>query len=196
MGGGEAAADPLASKGGERPGPRRAAGLALGFAGVLVVLGAWRGLGAGALTGSLACLGAAACYGAGFTYTRRHLSGLPHSTTCLATLQISCAAVELALVAAAAAGAPHRPGAGAALALLVLGALGTGVAYILNLNLVRAAGATVAATVTYVTPLWSTALGALLLAEPVGWNTVLGGLLVITAVAPTRAPTRPRPLPD
>ncbi|WP_237710645.1 hypothetical protein [Saccharopolyspora spinosa] len=32
------------------------------------------------------------------------------------------------------------------------------------------------------TPLWSTALGAVLLAEPVGWNTLLGGALVIAGV--------------
>ncbi|WP_327065180.1 DMT family transporter [Kitasatospora sp. NBC_01302] len=177
---------------GERPGPRRAAGLGLGFAGVLVVLGVWRGFGAGELAGSLACLGAACCYGAGFACTRRFLTGLPYGATSLATLQISCAAVELALVTPAAAGAPHWPGAGAALCLLVLGALGTGVAYILNLTLVRTAGTTVAATVTYVIPLWSTALGALLLAEPVHWNTVVGGLLVVGAVALTRAPAASR----
>ncbi|MGK4580137.1 DMT family transporter [Kitasatospora sp. HPMI-4] len=182
----------LVTAGGERPGPRRAAGLALGFAGALVVLGVWRGIGSGQLAGSLACLGAAACYGAGFAYTRRFLSDLPHSTTCLATLQISCATAELALIAPAVAGAPHWPGVSPALSLLVLGALGTGVAYILNLHLVRTAGTTVAATVTYVIPLWSTALGALLLAEPVHWNTALGGLLVVVAVALTR--TGPRPL--
>ncbi|GAA2237184.1 DMT family transporter [Kitasatospora cystarginea] len=181
----------LLTASGERLGARRATGLALGFAGIMAVLGVWRGTGSGQPAGSLACLLATACYGAGFAYTRRFLSGLPHSTTSLATLQISCATAELALIAPAAAGAPHWPGAAAALALLALGALGTGVAYILNLNLVRTAGATVAATVTYVTPLWSTALGALLLAEPVHWNTALGGLLVIVAVVLTR--TSPRP---
>ncbi|MFD0274418.1 DMT family transporter [Kitasatospora sp. NPDC127111] len=170
------------------PGPRRLAGLALGFAGVLTVLGVWRGLGSGGTTGGLACLAATCCYGAGFAYLRRHLSARPHSATALSAVQITCGAAELALIAPFAAGAPHWPGAGPAAALLVLGALGTGVAYILNLNLVRGAGATVAAAVTYVTPLWSTALGAVLLAEPVGWNALLGGLAVIAAVALTRAP--------
>ncbi|MFC5662349.1 DMT family transporter [Kitasatospora misakiensis] len=191
-----------------RPGPRRLAGLVLGFAGVLTVLGVWHGFGAGApaggsgavggsggsgagsavVVGGLACLAATCCYGAGFAYLRRHLSTRPHSATALSAAQITCGGAELAVAAPLAAGAPHWPGAGAAAALLVLGALGTGVAYILNLDLVRTAGTAVAAAVTYVTPLWSTALGALLLAEPVGWNTLAGGLAVIAAVALTRQP--------
>ncbi|GAA1410411.1 DMT family transporter [Kitasatospora putterlickiae] len=179
-----------------RPGRRRIAGLALGFAGVLTVLGIWRGFGtasdsaanSGLVAGGLACLAATCCYGAGFAYLRRHLSSRPHSAAALSAAQITCAAAELAVAAPLAAGAPHWPGAGAGVALLVLGALGTGVAYVLNLGLVRTAGTAVAAAVTYVTPLWSTALGALLLAEPVGWNTLLGGLAVIAAVALTRQP--------
>ncbi|MFJ4095441.1 DMT family transporter [Kitasatospora sp. NPDC089913] len=188
-----------------RPGPRRLAGLALGFAGVLTVLGVWHGFGgasaggpagdagphgsgAGAVAGGLACLAATCCYGAGFAYLRRHLADRPHSATALSTVQITCGGAQLAVAAPLAAGAPHWPGAGAASALLVLGALGTGVAYVLNLGLVRTAGTAVAAAVTYATPLWSTALGVLMLAEPVGWNTLAGGLAVIAAVALTRPP--------
>ncbi|MFG3225787.1 DMT family transporter [Kitasatospora sp. NPDC048194] len=172
-----------------RPGARRLGGLALGFVGVLTVLGVWRGLGAGATTGALACLAATCCYGAGFAYLRRFLSGRPESVTALSALQIGSAAAELALVAPLVGGLPHWPGGSAAAALLVLGALGTGLAYLLNLGLVRAAGAAVASAVTYVTPLWSTALGATFLAEPVGWNALAGGALVIAAVALAR----PRP---
>ncbi|MFJ5116743.1 DMT family transporter [Kitasatospora sp. NPDC088548] len=173
------------------PGPRRLVGLGLGFAGVLTVLGVWRGLGAGEAAGGLLCLAAACCYGAGFAYLRRHLAARPYSATALSAVQITCGGAELAVVAPFAAGAPHWPGPGPAAALLVLGVLGTGVAYILNLGLVRTAGTAVAAAVTYVTPLWSTALGALLLAEPVGWNALVGGLAVIAAVALTRQPTVP-----
>ncbi|TVZ84820.1 DMT family transporter [Streptomyces sp. BK340] len=173
------------------PGPRRLVGLALGFAGVLTVLGVWHGFGSKGTTGGLACLAATCCYGAGFAYLRLHLSARPHSATGLSAVQITCGGAELALVAPLAAGVPHWPGAGPATALLVLGSVGTGFAYILNLNLVRTAGATVAAAVTYVTPLWSTALGVVLFAEPVGWNTLLGGFTVVAAVALTRASTRP-----
>jgi drug/metabolite transporter (DMT)-like permease len=65
-------------------------------------------------------------------------------------------------------------------------------AYVLNLGVIRAAGPTVASTVTYVIPVWSMAIGAVLLAEPVGWNTVVGGLVVVAGLVVTRFPDRVR----
>jgi drug/metabolite transporter (DMT)-like permease len=67
--------------------------------------------------------------------------------------------------------------------LLALGALGTGLAYILNYTIVRAAGATTAATVTYLIPVVSTALGVIVLAESVTWNEPLGAAVALGAVA-------------
>jgi drug/metabolite transporter (DMT)-like permease len=175
----------------ERATASRLLGLLLGFLGVLFVLGVWHGVAGGTLVGGLACLGATACYGAGFAYTRRFFSGRRDSVVALSTAQIGSATVELALVTPLISGPPTWPGLPAAAALLLLGALGTGYAYILNLHIIRAAGPTIAATVTYVIPLWSTALGALLLDEPVGWNTLIGGILVVAGVLATRARTRP-----
>lgn len=44
-----------------------------------------------------------------------------------------------------------------------------------------------------VVPLWSTAIGALLLAEAVGGNTVVGGLLIAAGILATRSrPAAPR----
>ncbi|NUS62947.1 MAG: DMT family transporter [Saccharothrix sp.] len=171
----------------ERTTPARVAGLLVGFTGVLVVLGAWRGSAGGVLEGGLACLAATACYGAGFAYTRRFFSGGDHSASALSAVQITCATLQLAVVAPALGGAPSWPGPSAAVALVVLGAAGTGLAYVLNLGVIRAAGPAVASTVTYVTPLWSTAAGAVLLGEPVGWNTLVGGVIVIGGVLLARS---------
>ena len=55
----------------EHPTPARIAGLTVGFAGVVTLLGPWRGLGGGEAIVHLACAGAAACYGVGFPYARR-----------------------------------------------------------------------------------------------------------------------------
>jgi drug/metabolite transporter (DMT)-like permease len=167
---------------GERVTRTRLAGLLLGFSGVLVLLGVWRGLDGDVLAGGLACLAATTCYGAGFAYTRRFFSGGPHRASALSAVQITCATVQLGLLAPVLSGSPVWPGVHVVLALVLLGAVGTGYAYVLNLDLIREAGPTVAATVTYVTPLWSTALGVLLLAEPVGWNTFAGGALVIGGI--------------
>jgi drug/metabolite transporter (DMT)-like permease len=64
-----------------------------------------------------------------------------------------------------------------------LGALGTGIAFILNYRIIRAAGATTAATVTYVVPLFSTLAGVALLGEGLAWNQPLGAAVVILGVA-------------
>lgn len=170
----------------ERPNAQRLAGLATGFCGVLVILRVWHGVDSGTLAGSLACLGATTGYGAGFAYTRRFFSPGAGSAAALSLVQIGCATVELAILAPAFSGAPSWPGFGAIAALIGLGALGTGIAFVLNMQVIRAAGPTIASTVTYLTPLWSTLLGALLLSEHVGWYTVTGGILIIGGVVLAR----------
>ncbi|CAL9601836.1 hypothetical protein SUDANB95_05407 [Actinosynnema sp. ALI-1.44] len=166
----------------------RVAGLVVGFSGVLVVLGVWDGVGGDVLVGGLACLGATTFYGAGYAYTRRFFSGGSQSAGALSAVQVTCAAGELAIAAPIIGGVPEWPGWFAVGALVVLGAAGTGWAYVLNLDVIRAAGPTVAATVTYVAPVWSMVVGALLLSEPVGWNTVVGGAVVIAGVLLARKP--------
>ena len=54
---------------------RRAAGIAIGFAGVLVVLGVWRGTGGSQLTGQLMCFGAAMCYAVAIPYQKKFVAG-------------------------------------------------------------------------------------------------------------------------
>jgi drug/metabolite transporter (DMT)-like permease len=180
----------------ERPTPRRIAGLVAGFAGVAVVLGPWRGLGGSELAGQLMCLGAAACYGVYFPYTRRFLSGMPYSGTSLSAGQMLCATLQLGVATVFLGDAPGRLSADAAGSLLALGALGTGVAYILNFAIIRAAGATTASTVTYVVPLVSTVLGVTVLGEGLAWNQPLGAAIVLLSVAASqgllRSPRRSR----
>jgi drug/metabolite transporter (DMT)-like permease len=167
----------------ERPDRAKLIGLAVGFAGVALLLGPWRGLGGGQLVGHLACAGAAVCYGVGFPYTRRFLAGRPESGVVLAAAQLVCATVLLAIAAPFA----RAPGAGIGLAgvgsLLALGALGSGVAYVLNYAIVRAAGATTASTVTYVIPVFSTALGVIVLGETLRWNQPAGTLVLFAGIA-------------
>ena len=168
----------------ERPSLERTLGLFIGFAGVLVVLGFWRGVGGGELLGYLACLGAAACYALGFTYVRRHLTGRRESAVALSTAQVLCGTVQVALVTPLLSKVPAAvPSPTVIVSLAALGILGTGLAYVLNYGIIRAAGPTVASTVTYVIPLFSTAAGVLFLGEPIGWNEPIGGLVVILGVA-------------
>jgi drug/metabolite transporter (DMT)-like permease len=176
----------------ERPTPRRIAGLVAGFAGVVVVLGPWRGLGGNELAGQLMCLGAAACYGVFFPYTRRFLAGEPDSGVALSAGQMLCATLQLGVATALVGEAPGHVSAEAAGSLLALGALGTGVAYILNFAIVRAAGATTASTVTYVVPVVSTELDITVLGEGLEWNQPLGAAVVLLSVAASQGLLRTR----
>jgi drug/metabolite transporter (DMT)-like permease len=167
----------------ERPDRRRLAGLAVGFAGVACVLGPWDGLGGEALLGQLACAGAAACYGLGLTFTRRQATASEDSGLALAGAQLLCATAMLAVVAPFAGAPTTTLGADAIASLLVLGGLGSGLAYVLTYRIVRVAGTTTFSTVTYLIPLFSTALGIALLDESLSWNQPLGAAIVLGAMA-------------
>jgi len=69
------------------------------------------------------------------------------------------------------------------LGMLGLGALGSGIAFALNYQVVRAAGPSTASTVTYLTPLFAIAVGVAFLGETVAWNEPAGGLVVLLGVA-------------
>jgi len=166
----------------ERPTPARLGGLLLGFAGVLLVLAPWRSVAGSQLSGQLACLGAGACYGVSFVWTRRFLSGVA-SPLALAASQLACATVEIGLlapfVAADHVSLPPRVW----LSLLALGAIGTGIAYVIYYGLIADVGATTASTVTYVVPLVAVTLGAVVLGEQVHWNDFAGAAVVVTGIA-------------
>lgn len=167
----------------ERPSRRRLAGIALGFGGVLMVMGVWRGFGGSTFIGNLACLGAAFCYGIGYPYMRRYLTGRGYSTLAMATGQLCCGTVQLALITPFVTAAPHSLPLKVIGSMAAVGVLGTGFGYILNHSLVHDVGATTASTVAYLIPLFSTAAGVAVLGEPLTWYEPVGGVIVIAGVA-------------
>jgi drug/metabolite transporter (DMT)-like permease len=175
----------------ERPTRARVVGLICGFLGVLMVLAPWRSVEGARLGGQLACLGAGACYGVAFVWTRRFLSGVA-APLGLATAQLLCATLEFGLlapfVAARHVSLPPRVW----LSLLALGAVGTGVAYVIYYGLIHDVGATTASTVTYLVPLVAVTLGVVVLGETVQWNDFAGAAIVVVgiAVAEGRLPWR------
>ena len=179
----------------ERPTRAGIGGLALGFAGVLVVVGAWRGLGSGQLLGIGACLLAIACYGASFPYSRRYLADRGDGPVALATGQVLCGAAQL-LPFAVLTGhlSPHPPLAALA-ALAALGALGSGIAYVLYHHVVSSTSGTVASTVTYLIPVFAVIAGAVFLREPVSWYEPVGGAIVLLGAAVSQGRIRLRPRP-
>lgn len=167
----------------QRPTGSRIVGLLLGFAGVATLLGPWRGFGGGQVIGYLACGGAAVCYGLGFPYTRRHLSRRAESGVVLSACQLVCAVVMLAPFLALAPPPSTHLGWEGVGSILGLGVLGSGFAFALNYMIVRARGASVASTVTYVVPIFSTVLGAIVLGEALHWNQPVGAAVLLLGVA-------------
>lgn len=168
----------------EKPTRQRVAGLLIGFAGILVVLGVWRGFPGGELGGIASCLLAVGCYGMAFPYSRRYLTDLPEGPVALATGQVACATGLMLPLLLLTGVYPEHPVTGRVVAaMLALGVLSSGMAYVLNFRIVAAAGATTASSVTYLTPLVAAVVGVSLLGEHLTWNQPAGALVVLAGVA-------------
>jgi drug/metabolite transporter (DMT)-like permease len=167
----------------ERATRSRVLGVVIGFVGVLVLLGPWEGIGGPSLLGTLLCLGPGVCYGLAFTYTRRQLSGRPEPVVSLAAAQVLIATVQLAIVTPFFSDAPSHITLKIWGSILALGALGTGLAYVLSYDIIGRAGATTASLVTYVVPLFATFFGVVLLNESLTWNEPVGALVIIAGAA-------------
>jgi len=164
----------------------RVIGLALGFGGILVLLGIWQGVEGSQLIGQLLCFAASACYGVSIPYQKRFLTGGAQSGVSLAVAQLLLATVQLAVITPLVAGVPPVPWelSGRVVAsVAALGALGSGIAFILMLRTIRLAGASSASLVTYLIPLVATVVGVVVLGEKLSWNQPVGGLIVLVGVA-------------
>jgi len=161
--------------------PLRLSGVVLGFAGVGVIVGFDA---TGSFMGMVAVTLASLSYAGGFVYARRHLSGRDLPPLALPATQLSIStAVILPFAAVDVALNPPTFAPVALACTLALGLAGTGWAYVLYYRLIADIGATSASFVTYLIPVFGIALGALVLREDLGWNTIAGAALVIAGIA-------------
>ncbi|MEV5683176.1 EamA family transporter, partial [Streptomyces sp. NPDC052164] len=188
----------------DRPTRRRVAGLGLGFLGVLTVLGAWQGFSGLDPSGTAMALLASLSYPIGWIYVRRTLAGTGSSTLALTGSQLFVGTLQLAVVTPLFTSAPTAFPVLPTLAVVALGALGTGLAVLLQYGLVTEVGPTTAQMVTYFIPVIATAAGVALLGEELNWNTPAGALIVLAGAALTQSragggapppPPPPRPPP-
>ncbi|TDN88589.1 DMT family transporter [Microbacterium sp. BK668] len=183
----------------ERLKPVQLAGILLGILGVVVIIGPWQGLDfSQGLVAQFAILGATACYGFSLAYMRRFVSATGMSALMFSFLNIGIAAAIMVALTPVLVLTPVALDPWIVGSIVLLGCLGTGVAYIWNQNTVRAWGPTRASTVTYITPLVGVFLGVLVLGEHVTWNEPVGALVVFLGIllAQDRLRGRARPKTD
>jgi len=168
---------------GERLTKRKGAGLLLGACGIAVLTEPWRAGGPPNLAGTGFMLAGALGYAAAFVYAKRFLTDTHADPAGLAALQMLAATVFYA---------PFVPWGGMEVAFsdwklfadvaLGLGALGSGLAYVMYYGLVRDLGAVAASSVTYLPPMVAMGLGSLFLGEPFTSLKFFGVLLILAGI--------------
>lgn len=167
----------------EKAGPARLAGIALGFAALVVLVGpsALAGLG-GSLFGELALLAAAAAFAVNGLLVRRIGPAITGASTVVLGLS-ALVALPIALVVDKPWTLSPAPEAWAAMA--TQGAISTAWATVVFFHLIRTCGATATSTVNYLVPLAGVALGVAVLGERPGITEfvalamMLGALLLV-----------------
>ncbi|MFE2964444.1 DMT family transporter [Streptomyces sp. NPDC059340] len=174
----------------DRPTRRRVAGLGIGFLGVLTVLGIWQGFHGLDATGTAMALLASLSYPIGWIYVRRTLAGTGHSHLSMTGAQLLLATAQLALVTPLFTALPSHFPVVPLLAIAALGALGTGLAMLVQYGIVAEVGPTTAQMVTYFIPVIATAAGVAILGESLSWSTPVGAVIVLAGAALTQAGPR------
>ena len=155
----------------------RLVGLFVGFVGVVLLIGLQSG---GDLVAAFAVIGVALCYAFSVLFagrTTRGVSALHVSFGQLAFASLLLAPLGLAQL-------PQEvPSTHVLLAMLALGALGSGVAYLLYFTIIASAGASKAILVTYLVPAFALVYGALALDEPITASGLAGLTLILTGTA-------------
>lgn len=165
----------------QRLAARRLVGIAVGFAGVLVL--AWPKLAVGGdRLALIAALSATLLYAVSAHYTRRYLTGVPPLAVATGS-QIAATLLILPLAVAQWPATPPSARAWACAAALGVGC--TAVAYVLYFRLIARVGAVTAMAVTYLIPVFGISWGALVLGERLPASAFGGAVLVLAGVALT-----------
>ncbi|HET7494755.1 MAG TPA: EamA family transporter [Candidatus Limnocylindrales bacterium] len=159
------------------------AGLAIGFAGVVLIVSPELAAATGTVPGQIALLGSSLSYGIGNVYARRNVRGLHPMIP--AVFQVTFALLivgTLALVVERPWETAH-PDAEALFSVVWLGILGSGFAYLAYFRLLSRLGATRTSLVAYLLPVVGIVLGFLVRHEPINATLIAGTALVIGGVA-------------
>src|SRR5581483_3881706 len=153
----------------------------LGVTGVVVLVG-WSPIeltGAVALSVGASLLGAAS-YGVASVYTKLHAAGAPPLGMAVGS-QLGASLLLLPL--APALPPTSAPSVAVVAYMLLLAFASTALAYVLYFRLIVDIGPASALTVTFITPIFGTAWGAIFLGEPVGAGAIAGCVIILAGTA-------------
>ncbi len=167
----------------EKPKSGQIVGLFIGFAGVLIVLGAWNGLGENPWWAVGILLLAVTCYGFSFPYTRKFVIPLGYKTEAIVAQQLILASFTLAPIYLVDGISIDTLPIGPVASMIALGVFGSGFAYMWNFKVMQIAGSAIASSVTYLTPVVAVIVGIIFLGERITWNEPLGALVVLVGAA-------------
>lgn len=156
-------------------------GLAVGFAGVVVL--AWDAIGAGTAgtLGAVAAALLATCsYGFAANYSKQHLAGVRPFVSAFGSQVFAALVLAPAAIVFWPQTAPQPLDW---VNVLLLGALCTAVAYILYFGLIRNAGAQYAASVTLLIPVFGVIWGAVFLQEAITLQAAAGCAVILLGTA-------------
>jgi drug/metabolite transporter (DMT)-like permease len=167
----------------EQPKRSQIVGLLIGFAGVLIVLGAWNGLGDNPWWAVGILLLAVTCYGFSFPYTRKFVIPLGISSEAIVAQQLILASFTLLPIYLIDGVSLNTLSLGPVTSMLALGIFGSGFAYLWNFKVMQIAGSAIASSVTYLTPVVAVIVGIIFLGEHITWNEPVGALVVLFGAA-------------
>ena len=168
-------------------------GIAIGLGGVFVIIAPWDGgLFGGSLWGQVAAILATICYGFTGGYLRKYVTPRGISAPMVAFGQVGTAEILMIVLSPVLLPGPVVLNGWIILSMLALGIFGTGIAFLWNINVMRAWGPTRNSTVTYLTPIIGVALGVLILNERLSWNEPVGAAIAIVGILVMRQRARLR----
>ncbi|HET7725807.1 MAG TPA: EamA family transporter [Candidatus Limnocylindrales bacterium] len=172
----------------------RIVGLAVGFAGVIVLFAPdLVNLGDGELTGELALLGSSVSYAIGGVYAKRNVRGLRPMIPALFQVLFAFVAVTLLALLVEQPIGRIAPTPEALFAIVWLGILGSGFAYLCYFRLLRDWGATRVSLVAYTLPVVGIVMGTFI-GEAITPARIAGTVLIIAGVALVNSRYGQRPL--